>query len=184
MSDHHQSVACDLGCKCQRSRCLKKYCICFERQTTCSISCKCIGCLNNDQAAAKEHLDKSSEKDFSIPNNPAVSKESEEDFQVGKIDLSDPNDSLICLPKFAEFRMSQMQVSPQSKGQHQALTAPSKDSVTKMKPIQGCMWLNDKILIPERASLMIFRFLDDSDIMRYLIANSSHFRATKMSLQN
>ncbi|KAJ8608506.1 hypothetical protein CTAYLR_005713 [Chrysophaeum taylorii] len=34
------------GCHCKRSRCLKKYCECFEASVHCGIKCKCIDCEN------------------------------------------------------------------------------------------------------------------------------------------
>lgn len=34
------------GCKCQRSRCLKRYCECFEAGVACAQHCKCEGCAN------------------------------------------------------------------------------------------------------------------------------------------
>lgn len=41
-----------VGCKCRRSRCLKKYCECFEGAVPCSSICSCIGCSN----PANSHL--------------------------------------------------------------------------------------------------------------------------------
>ena len=35
-------------CNCKSTKCLKKYCICFENGTMCNQSCKCTQCLNND----------------------------------------------------------------------------------------------------------------------------------------
>ena len=34
------------GCRCPRSRCLKKYCECYEAGVMCSTKCKCVGCAN------------------------------------------------------------------------------------------------------------------------------------------
>ncbi len=36
----------NMGCKCKKSLCLKKYCECFEAGVTCSEKCKCIECQN------------------------------------------------------------------------------------------------------------------------------------------
>lgn len=34
------------GCNCKKSRCLKKYCECFEGSVFCGPNCKCVDCQN------------------------------------------------------------------------------------------------------------------------------------------
>lgn len=34
------------GCHCKKTRCLKKYCECFEGSVYCGPNCKCVECQN------------------------------------------------------------------------------------------------------------------------------------------
>ena len=45
-SDVLPVTAHKIGCKCRRSRCLKKYCECFEGAVPCSNICSCVDCSN------------------------------------------------------------------------------------------------------------------------------------------
>jgi hypothetical protein len=40
-----------VGCKCKKSKCLKKYCECFDGRNSCSDKCQCVGCMNFDRVA-------------------------------------------------------------------------------------------------------------------------------------
>jgi len=48
---HHKVVCADQGCSCRRSRCLKKYCECFQAGIPCSALCKCQDCANRLEAS-------------------------------------------------------------------------------------------------------------------------------------
>ena len=39
-----------MGCKCKKSRCVKKYCECYAAGVKCTDKCKCVNCLNADPA--------------------------------------------------------------------------------------------------------------------------------------
>ena len=45
-SDVVPVTAHKIGCKCRRSKCLKKYCECFEGAVPCSNICSCVECSN------------------------------------------------------------------------------------------------------------------------------------------
>ena len=51
------------GCNCKQSRCLKKYCECFQGSVYCSSSCKCESCKNFEGSAELS----SANKNFTIP---------------------------------------------------------------------------------------------------------------------
>lgn len=35
------------GCKCKKTKCLKKYCECYQTGLQCTVFCRCEGCFNN-----------------------------------------------------------------------------------------------------------------------------------------
>merc|ERR1712060_511169 len=43
-----------LGCKCRKTKCLKKYCECFNAGVKCGESCQCIDCENRDISPNQE----------------------------------------------------------------------------------------------------------------------------------
>ena len=40
------------GCKCKRSRCLKKYCECYQHGVACTDKCRCVNCQNGKDSGA------------------------------------------------------------------------------------------------------------------------------------
>lgn len=39
------------GCKCKKTKCIKKYCECYGNGERCSIFCRCEGCENGQERA-------------------------------------------------------------------------------------------------------------------------------------
>ena len=50
------------GCRCKRSKCLKKYCECFGVGLKCGDNCICEGCQNGNEAGGGGHSSASSKK--------------------------------------------------------------------------------------------------------------------------
>ena len=45
-----------VGCRCNQSKCVKKYCICFGSGRKCGQFCICIDCLNAEQAEETQKI--------------------------------------------------------------------------------------------------------------------------------
>ncbi|CBK21727.2 uncharacterized protein [Blastocystis hominis] len=44
------------GCRCQKTRCVKKYCDCFQNGICCGPNCRCVDCKNTEEAALNRAL--------------------------------------------------------------------------------------------------------------------------------
>jgi hypothetical protein len=56
--DSHQSLKLLVCCTCKKSRCLKRYCVCFQCGKGCGPRCRCVGCENRTDGANKQPSDR------------------------------------------------------------------------------------------------------------------------------
>ena len=45
------------GCKCKKTKCLKKYCECFHNKEKCGVFCRCEGCENMEEEMVKMEVE-------------------------------------------------------------------------------------------------------------------------------
>mmetsp|Transcript_3930 Transcript_3930/g.9555 ORF Transcript_3930/g.9555 Transcript_3930/m.9555 type:complete len:564 (-) Transcript_3930:143-1834(-) len=45
------------GCNCKNSKCMKKYCECYQAGVSCSDKCKCVGCSNGKPGSEEREAD-------------------------------------------------------------------------------------------------------------------------------
>ena len=60
------------SCTCSRTKCLKRYCVCYAAKKYCQQSCKCVECMNNESNAA---LVRNMELKSSAPNQDTAESE-------------------------------------------------------------------------------------------------------------
>lgn len=49
------------GCKCKKTKCLKKYCECYHKKEKCGVFCKCEGCENGEEEVIAMEVESLSE---------------------------------------------------------------------------------------------------------------------------
>ncbi|XP_024036841.1 protein tesmin/TSO1-like CXC 6 [Citrus clementina] len=57
------------GCRCKKTKCLKKYCECFHAKVFCSKNCKCVNCKNSEDYVEHETLSGRPYNNSKICNN-------------------------------------------------------------------------------------------------------------------
>ena len=81
------------GCHCKKSRCLKKYCECFEGSVYCGPNCKCVECQNV--------VDSEALKQVKIYGN--VKEKKDRSSQL-KVELSDGSDCDASNPRYNTYQ--------------------------------------------------------------------------------
>ena len=71
------------GCNCKKSKCLKKYCECFQLGIKCTAKCKCLACLNGNHSHQHEPHDDAQRAD----------DKSKEPAEQQSADAKEPEDS-------------------------------------------------------------------------------------------
>lgn len=76
------------GCRCKKTKCLKKYCECFHANVFCSKNCKCVNCKNSEDYVEHVALSGSHDNNSTVCNN---SKGCEKSIVVSGGDNSNTN---------------------------------------------------------------------------------------------
>jgi len=78
------------GCRCVKSRCLKRYCACFQGQNVCTADCLCQGCENVGGRDDELYASQRPSKLPKLPLRPALGMMSSANSLGGMTVPSDP----------------------------------------------------------------------------------------------
>ncbi|KAL6137715.1 hypothetical protein ACLB2K_063004 [Fragaria x ananassa] len=79
------------GCNCKKSKCLKKYCECYQANVGCSAACRCDGCQNPCGTMADQEYNRAEKWETHIADKLDTIKGGNDCIKATKMDLYSPS---------------------------------------------------------------------------------------------